>query len=56
MFAQLPDLGFIVDENTVIVITDPQNNFLSPDGATWGVVGQSVTDNNTVDNIEAHLK
>jgi hypothetical protein len=30
-----------------IVITDPQNDFLSPDGATWGVVGESVTRNNS---------
>jgi len=56
MFAQLPDPGFTVDENTAIVITDPQNDFLSPDGAAWGVVGQSVTDNNTVDNIEELFK
>ena len=56
MFAQLPDPGFTVDENAAIVITDPQNDFLSPDGVTWGVVGQSVTDNNTVDNIEALFK
>lgn len=56
LFAQLPDPGFIIDENTAIVITDPQNDFLSPDGVTWGVVGQSVTENNTVDNIEALFK
>lgn len=56
MNAQLPDPGFIVDENTAIVITDPQNDFLSPDGVTWGVVGESVEANNTVDNIEALFK
>jgi hypothetical protein len=56
LFAQLPDPGFTVDENTAIVITDPQNDFLSPDGVTWGVVGESVTANNTVDNIEALFK
>jgi len=56
VFAQLPDPGFTVDENTAIVITDPQNDFLSPDGATWGVVGNSVKANNTVDNIEALFK
>jgi nicotinamidase-related amidase len=50
--AQLPDPGFTFDENTAIVITDPQNDFLSPDGVTWGVVGESVTANNTVENIE----
>jgi nicotinamidase-related amidase len=55
-FAQLPDPGFTFDENTAIVITDPQNDFLSPDGVTWGVVGESVTANNTVDNIESLFK
>jgi hypothetical protein len=28
--AQLPDPGFNVDSRTAIVITDPQNDFLSP--------------------------
>jgi nicotinamidase-related amidase len=37
--------------NTALVITDPQIDFLSPDGVTWGVVGASVTENNTVANI-----
>ena len=35
-----------------IVITDPQNDFLSPDGVTWGMVGESVVENGTVDHIE----
>ena len=51
-FAQLPDPGFEIDEVTAIVITDPQNDFLSPQGVTWGVVGESVTANNTVANLE----
>jgi len=55
-FAQLPDPGFTIDDKTAIVITDPQNDFLSPDGATWGVVGESVTANNTVANIESLFK
>ncbi len=42
--------------NTALVITDPQIDFLSPDGVTWGVVGESVTEHNTVDNIERLLK
>jgi nicotinamidase-related amidase len=55
--AQLPDPGMSVDaSNTALVITDPQNDFLSPDGVTWGVVGESVTENNTVENIETLLK
>ena len=38
------------------MVTDPQNDFLSPDGAVWGVVGESVTENNTVENIESLFK
>jgi len=52
LFAQLPDPGFTIDGTTAIVITDPQNDFLSPNGVTWGVVGESVTANNTVENLE----
>ena len=51
--AQLPDPGVIIDaERTALVVTDPQNDFLSPDGVTWGLVGDSVTANGTVENIE----
>ena len=33
--AQLPDPGMEVDrENTALVVTDPQNDFLSPEGVT----------------------
>jgi nicotinamidase-related amidase len=39
--------------DTAIVITDPQIDFLSPDGVTWGVVGESVTEHGTVENIGA---
>ena len=35
-----------------LVVTDPQVDFLSPEGVTWGVVGKSVTQNNTVENID----
>ena len=52
VFAQLPDTEFTIDGTTAIVITDPQNDFLSPSGVTWGVVGESVTANNTVENLE----
>jgi nicotinamidase-related amidase len=41
---------------TAIVITDPQIDFLSEDGVTWGLVGESVTEQNTVENIERLLK
>jgi nicotinamidase-related amidase len=53
--AQLPNPGMQIDESTALVITDPQNDFLSPEGVTWGVVGESVTENNTVSNIETLL-
>ncbi len=42
--------------DTAIVVTDPQNDFLSPQGATWGLVGTSVESNGTVGNIEQLLK
>ena len=37
--------------DTALVITDPQIDFLSEDGVTWGVVGASVMEHNTVANI-----
>ena len=42
----------IYSKNTALVVTDPQNDFLSPEGVTWGMVGKNVTENNTVENIE----
>lgn len=42
--------------DTAIVITDPQNDFLSPKGVTWGLVGESVEENRTVEHIEQLLK
>ncbi len=56
LLAQLPDPGFVVDETTAIVIIDPQNDFLSPQGVTWGVIGESVTKNKTVENLETLFK
>jgi nicotinamidase-related amidase len=48
----LPPSNMRLDlERTALVITDPQIDFLSPDGVTWGVVGESVTEHNTVENI-----
>jgi nicotinamidase-related amidase len=56
-WAQLPDPGLAIDAaRTAVVITDPQNDFLSPDGVTWGLVGASVTANRTVENIEALIR
>jgi len=53
----LPNPGMRIDtKHTALVITDPQNDFLSPKGVTWEVVGESVTENNTVENIETLLR
>ncbi len=41
--------------DTALVITDPQIDFLHPNGVTWGVVGESVTEHGTVGNIERLL-
>jgi len=55
--AALPDPGMQIDpQRTAVLITDPQNDFLSPHGVAWGVVGESVTRNNTVANIESLFK
>jgi len=39
-------------QDTAVVITDPQNDFLSPDGVTWGLVGGSVEENGTIQHID----
>jgi nicotinamidase-related amidase len=55
--AQLPNPGLDIDAaHTAVVITDPQKDFLSPDGVTWGLVGASVEANGTVPNIEKLMK
>jgi len=55
-FAQaggLPDPGFeIVEGRTALLVTDPQNDFLSPDGVAWGVVGKNVEETGTVEHID----
>jgi len=53
----LPATDVEVDlADTALVITDPQIDFLSPDGVTWQVVGDSVTEHGTVDNIRRLLE
>jgi nicotinamidase-related amidase len=41
---------------TGLVITDPQNDFLSPEGVTWELVGDSVTRNRTIEHLEELLR
>lgn len=38
--------------DTAVVFTDPQNDFLSEEGVTWGLVGESVQANKTRENME----
>ena len=48
----LPDAEFVWERpRAALVVIDPQNDFLSPDGAGWPVFGQGVTENNTVANL-----
>lgn len=48
----MPRQDVKIDFNkTAMVIIDPQVDFLSPKGVTWGVVGKNVTENNTVENL-----
>jgi len=50
--AALPPSDMVLDlKRTALVVTDPQVDFLSPDGVTWGVVGKSVEEHGTVPNI-----
>ena len=43
-------------KRTALVVSDPQIDFLSPKGVTWAVVGASVTEHNTVENLERLFK
>lgn len=45
----------ITPGDTALVLTDPQNDFLSPEGVTWELVGKSVEENGTVAHIEQLL-
>ncbi len=38
-------------QRAALLVTDPQIDFLSPKGVTWGLVGESVTEQHTVPNI-----
>jgi nicotinamidase-related amidase len=42
--------------DTALVVIDPQNDVLSEKGVSWGMVGASVKENNTVENLERLFK
>ncbi len=49
----LPQVAFdVTPGDTALVIVDPQVDFLSENGVTWGVVGESVTEHGTVENLD----
>ncbi len=53
----LPPSNMELDlSRTALVITDPQIDFLSPDGVTWGLVGNNITHLKTVEHIGQLLK
>jgi nicotinamidase-related amidase len=41
---------------TALVITDLQNDFLSPGGIAWGLICESLTEHGTIENIESLLR
>lgn len=48
----MPQHGVHLDlARTALVVVDPQVDFLSPKGVSWPVMGESITRNNTVENI-----
>lgn len=52
--APIPRPGIkLAKGHVAVVVTDPQNDFLSTNGVAWSVVGQSVTENKTVENVES---
>ena len=42
--------------DTALVIIDPQNDVLTEKGTSWGALGASVTENQTVENLERLFK
>ncbi len=49
----LPNVDMEIEAGrTALVVIDPQVDFLSTKGVAWGVVGESVKEQETVDNIE----
>jgi len=46
----------VIADVTALVVTDPQNDFLSEKGVFWDAVKQSVIENNTIENIETMFR
>ena len=53
----LPNPGMTIDaRRTALVVTDLQNDFLSPGGIAWGLIADSLAANNTLENLESLLR
>jgi hypothetical protein len=48
----LPGSSMVVDrKETALVVIDPQNDVLSDRGISWGLLHDSLKENNTVENL-----
>lgn len=55
--AQLAKTSVQIERSdSALVVVDPQIDFLSPKGATWELVGESVEANHTVENLDTLIK
>lgn len=55
--AQLPNTCVQLNrKDTALVVIDPQNDVLSEKGVSWELLGDSVTENHTIENIERLFK
>jgi nicotinamidase-related amidase len=53
----LPKPGMTIEPSrTALVVTDLQNDFLSPGGVGWDLLKDSLARNDTIENIEALLR
>ena len=53
----LPHKGITLNnKEAALVVVDPQNDFLSPQGIGWEVFKNSIIENNTVENLETLFK
>lgn len=46
----------LIKGRVALLLVDPQNDFLSEKGVAWGVVGESVREHDTVNNMERLFK
>jgi nicotinamidase-related amidase len=54
--ARRPSTLVLDRKDTALVVIDPQNDVLSESGVSWGLVGDSVKENNTVENLARLFK